>query len=65
MLQFNPDNRITVDDALKHPYLDHLHCEEDEVLEFVLFMIFYFKKRVIFIIKFIKFNRKQLILSLQ
>ena len=31
MLQFNPDKRITVEEALKHPYLEHLHCEEDEV----------------------------------
>jgi serine/threonine protein kinase len=28
MLIFNPDKRITVEDALKHPYLESLHNEE-------------------------------------
>jgi len=31
MLQFSPNNRITVDDALKHPYLDDLHLPDSEV----------------------------------
>jgi serine/threonine protein kinase len=30
MLAFNPDKRITVDEALAHPYLSSLHSEEDE-----------------------------------
>ena len=31
MLQFDPDKRITVEDALAHPYLAALHCPRDEV----------------------------------
>lgn len=30
MLQFNPHKRISVDDALKHPYLEDLHAPESE-----------------------------------
>ena len=30
MLEFNPDKRISVEDALAHPYLERLHCPEDE-----------------------------------
>jgi serine/threonine protein kinase len=30
MLTFDPKHRISVDDALKHPYLAALHCPEDE-----------------------------------
>jgi len=30
MMAFNPSKRITVDEALKHPYLASLHSEEDE-----------------------------------
>jgi serine/threonine protein kinase len=30
MLIFNPDKRITIDEALTHPYLESLHCPEDE-----------------------------------
>mmetsp|Transcript_7041 Transcript_7041/g.6181 ORF Transcript_7041/g.6181 Transcript_7041/m.6181 type:complete len:158 (-) Transcript_7041:138-611(-) len=30
MLQFDPRKRISVKDALAHPYLENLHCEEDE-----------------------------------
>ncbi|CAG9322854.1 unnamed protein product [Blepharisma stoltei] len=30
MLVFNPDKRISVEDALAHPYLSTFHCEEDE-----------------------------------
>ena len=30
MLAFNPVKRITVDEALRHPYLESLHCEDDE-----------------------------------
>ena len=36
MLLFNPAQRISVEDALKHPYLQHLHLEEDEPTEQVL-----------------------------
>jgi mitogen-activated protein kinase 1/3 len=30
LLQFDPDLRITVDEALHHPYLQQLHCPDDE-----------------------------------
>jgi serine/threonine protein kinase len=30
MLVFNPHNRISVDEALKHPYLRKLHSPKDE-----------------------------------
>ena len=30
MLEFNPAKRITVEDALKHPYMADLHNPEDE-----------------------------------
>jgi len=30
MLAFDPNKRITVEDALCHPYLSELHCPEDE-----------------------------------
>lgn len=30
LLQFSPENRITVFDALAHPYFEDLHAEEDE-----------------------------------
>jgi serine/threonine protein kinase len=30
MLTFDPKKRITVDDALAHPYLAALHCPDDE-----------------------------------
>lgn len=30
MLTFNPDKRITVEEALAHPYFADLHCEDDE-----------------------------------
>lgn len=30
MLTFNPKKRITVEDALAHPYLSALHCPDDE-----------------------------------
>jgi len=36
MLTFNPKKRITVEEALRHPYLADLYCPEDEpVREFV------------------------------
>jgi len=31
MLRFNPNTRITVDEALEHPYLEDLHLPETEV----------------------------------
>lgn len=31
MLVFNPEARISVEDALAHPYLKALHNEKDEV----------------------------------
>ncbi len=30
MLAFDPNKRITVEEALSHPYLAELHCQEDE-----------------------------------
>ena len=30
MLQFNPDRRITVNEALRHPYLSQFHNSKDE-----------------------------------
>jgi serine/threonine protein kinase len=30
MLTFDPNKRITVVDALSHPFLAELHCPEDE-----------------------------------
>lgn len=30
LLCFDPEKRLTVEQALAHPYLEELHCEEDE-----------------------------------
>lgn len=30
MLEFDPNKRITVEEALSHPYLAELHCPDDE-----------------------------------
>jgi serine/threonine protein kinase len=30
MLAFNPKNRISVQEALEHPFLADLHCPDDE-----------------------------------
>lgn len=30
MLVFNPEKRITAEEALSHPYLESLHYPEDE-----------------------------------
>lgn len=30
MLEFNPSKRISVEEALAHPYLERLHCPDDE-----------------------------------
>jgi len=32
LLTFDASKRITVEDALKHPYLSALHCPDDEVI---------------------------------
>ena len=32
LLAFSPTERITVEDALKHPYVKGFHCEEDEIV---------------------------------
>jgi mitogen-activated protein kinase 15 len=31
MLQFNPERRITINEALRHPYLDQFHNPKEEV----------------------------------
>jgi len=31
MLQFNPDKRITINEALRHPYLAQFHNTKEEV----------------------------------
>lgn len=31
LLKFDATKRITIEDALKHPYLKELHCPTDEV----------------------------------
>lgn len=33
-LIFDPAKRITLEDALKHPFLQELHCPDDEVIIF-------------------------------
>jgi len=38
MLKFHPNKRITVDDALKHPYLASLHQPEDEPVHDKMFL---------------------------
>ena len=30
MLVFDPEKRITIDEALEHPYMERLHFAEDE-----------------------------------
>ena len=30
MLLFDPEKRITIDEALEHPYMERLHFAEDE-----------------------------------
>lgn len=30
ILVYDPEERLTVDQALKHPFLEELHCAEDE-----------------------------------
>jgi len=32
MLQFNPDKRITINEALRHPYLAQFHNSKEEVV---------------------------------
>jgi len=44
LLAFEPEDRIGVEDALRHPYLEELHCEEDEpVCDTLDVMDFYFE----------------------
>lgn len=38
MLTFHPEYRITVEEALEHPYLEELHSQMDEpVSKYILF----------------------------
>ena len=39
MLTFNPQKRITVEEALAHPYLEQYYDEEDEVSLFLFILI--------------------------
>lgn len=32
MLQFNPDKRITINEALRHPYLAQFHNPKEEIV---------------------------------
>jgi serine/threonine protein kinase len=34
LLTFDAAKRITVEEALRHPYLSALHCPDDEVYHF-------------------------------
>jgi mitogen-activated protein kinase 1/3 len=44
LLVFDPDKRLTVEEALKHPYLGELHCEDDEpTCKHMDFTDFYFE----------------------
>ena len=44
LLVFEPEKRLTVEEALRHPYLEELHCEEDEpVCDRFDFSDFYFE----------------------
>lgn len=38
LLMFDPSKRITVEEALNHPYLQALHCPEDEVFNIKNFL---------------------------
>lgn len=37
MLMFHPDKRVTVEEAMRHPYLTSLHDEADEAIKLELF----------------------------
>jgi len=44
LLAFEPEDRYSVEQALRHPYLEELHCEEDEpICEGLDFNDFYFE----------------------
>jgi mitogen-activated protein kinase 1/3 len=44
LLVFDPEQRYTVEQALRHPYLEELHCEDDEpVCDTFDFQDFYFE----------------------
>ena len=44
LLVFEPEKRLTVEEALRHPYLEELHCEEDEpICDRFDFSDFYFE----------------------
>lgn len=40
LLTFDPSKRISVDQALRHPYLEALHSEEDEVFYLIIKKIY-------------------------
>jgi serine/threonine protein kinase len=46
MLIFDPNRRITVEDALEHPYLANLHDSEDEPICPRVFNLFDFEEQV-------------------
>lgn len=39
MLTFNPNKRISIEDALAHPYLEQYYDPNDEVLYFLVFLL--------------------------
>ncbi|CAM9231751.1 unnamed protein product [Chrysoparadoxa australica] len=45
MLVFSPDKRISVEEALDHPFMESLHCEDDDEKETVLPFSFEFEKQ--------------------
>lgn len=38
MLTFNPNKRITVEEALAHPYLEQYYDPADEVINFIKYL---------------------------
>lgn len=52
MLTFNPNKRISIEDALAHPYLEQYYDPNDEVLYFLAFLLvklsmFYFYAKLL------------------
>ena len=54
LLAFDPANRPTVEEALKHPYLELYHDEDDEVLKTQSKFSQIAQKCLIFLLKLLK-----------